>query len=184
MAELQTEFKKSFNQLGKEITEKLRMQAQLNSLSYGSGLPLPDKLIQRSGRMLRLLVGSGARSRSGSISDVTETADGVHIVWGVESPDIALHEFGGFRPVTPAMRKFYWAKYFTDPTRKQMWKQLALFKQNVRYPARRPIQWAVNATKPFIEELIKEYLAKVVKIHQQILVSGIKKATPINYYQE
>lgn len=180
MSELQTEVKKSLTQLGKEITEKLRIQAQLNSLSYSGGLPLPDKLTHRSGRMLRLLTGSGARSRSGSISDVQEKADGVHIAWGVESPDIALHEFGGIRPVTPAMRKFYWAKYFQDPTRKQMWKQLALFKQNVRYPARRPISWAANATKPFIEELIKEYLAKIVKVHQEILVGGIQKAKPLS----
>lgn len=169
------QFNEFLKSTGEEILNTLRIEAQARSFNYGGGLPVPGKLTLRSGNLLRLLMGTGARERGGSIADIVPITNGIKISWGAESPYIALHEVGGFRPITPLMRKFYWAKYFTDPARRQMWKVLALFKDTIMYPPRPVLQPAVDSSEPKIKGLVEKFLGDIIKFHKQLILAEIKK---------
>lgn len=157
------------HQVGNEVFSALRVAAQLRLVYAGEeSPPVANMLTVRSGRLLRAVMGTGANDRTSSIARIEPTIKGVNFVWGVNLPYGNLHESGGVRPITPKMRKFFWAMYYINRWGKQaMWKRLAIRgkgqKDFITFPPRPFLRPAIDDSRTMINELIKKSWGDTVK---------------------
>lgn len=155
--------------VGNDIFQSLRVAAQLNmNYSGGDTPPVAGKVTMRSGRLLRAVMGTGAREREESVARVVPTQYGVDFFWGVKLPYGALHEAGGTRVITPRMRKFYWAMYYLNRWgKKAMWKRLAITglgqKNTINYPPRPYLRPAIDNSQGMIKSAVEKQWGNLIK---------------------
>ena len=99
-----------------------------------------DRVYERQGGLKRSLVPGGR----GNTTKVTAGTNGINFEFSVNTVVASVHEHGATIPITPQMRKFFWAKY--AETSADMWRALALTKKaSITIPPR-----------PFFSKAIKE----------------------------
>lgn len=106
-----------------------------------------DKLYMGRGALRRALI----KGRTGNIVNVDYNLLNSQFEYGIDTNVIKYantHEYGDTRPITPAMRRFFWAKFFE--TGLQLFKGLALTKKTT-------ITWK---PRPFLNPALKEFEAK------------------------
>ena len=166
-------FEDSLKQAGEEIIEVIRKKA-VDNFNYGSGLPIAGRITDRSGRLLDSILGTTGES----IKDIRISGDTAQFTIGTKTPYAALQEKGGTRPVTSAMRRFFWAKYFEaskiGSPLLSMWSALR-FKNIITYPARPYLSNAVNEAVVEIPAILERYTMKYLTLTILETISEYKK---------
>lgn len=170
-------FEDSLEQAGYEILEKIGSQAASN-FSFSSGYPLPNKVTDRTGRLLDSILGLKESIREVKISGNVAT-----FTIGSKVPYAALQEVGGVRVVTDKMRRFFWAKYFEariigDPLI-NMWSALR-FRNVITYPARPFLSNAIDEVSKDIPKILDKYVIQYLKITIEQAITGTPRAVPLN----
>ena len=162
-----------------EVLSLIGVTAQTGYMSRGSGEPIPNMITIRSGRLARSVLGVGAREREG-IAEVREEGDNIIMTKGTTVPYAALHELGGIRPVTPNMRKFFWAKFYESSARDgednmsaetAKWFALTRATQLV-YPPRPYLEPAIMEIKHDITNIIRKHIKEFLNVRIVQIVGG------------
>lgn len=118
-----------------------------------------------SGRLRRSLTTRGRIADTGGASETifrVLTSGPLRIMeFGTSVEYAAIHEFGGLIRVTPRMRKFFWARWFE--TKDPFWKHMALFKDQIRMPARPYLRPALRDERERIEQEATERFLNIIQ---------------------
>jgi len=167
-------FEQSLELAGLEILNRIGRKAKFRT---GGGLPVPGIVTSRSGA-LRASIEGGVNS----IRKVTKHPNMMIFSIGSRVPYAALLEKGGVRVVSSAMRRFFWAKYFSsepgDPLHR-MWSALR-FKNIIKYLPRPYLKPAVDEVASEIPEILRRYTNAALKFEIIESITGDIKAVPLN----
>ena len=105
------EFEEELLKAADEILVLIRQQSLQNHFVSGTGRPIPLKVTSRSGQLMQAVTRATTRDDR---AKVTITPSGMQILGEIRKTEyphsLLIHE-GGTRPVTSAMRRFFWAKW-------------------------------------------------------------------------
>lgn len=167
-------FEQSLELAGLEILSRIGKKARFRT---GGGLPVPGIVTSRSGA-LRASIEGGLNS----IREVVKQPGLMTFRIGSRVPYAALLEKGGVRIVTSAMKRFFWAKYFSsgkgDPLR-SMWSALR-FKNIIKYQPRPFLKPAVDEVALEIPAILRRYTNEALKFEIIEAITGGIKAVPLN----
>lgn len=121
-----------------------------------------DKLIRRSDRLFNAMLGN---TKEG-IEEFNLRSGNYKYVFKVLVPYSRLHEKGGIITITPKMRRFFWFQYFVNknqnPELARAYKNIALFKESLKYPARAYFEPSIReAFESSVEGLVKSIKEKL-----------------------
>lgn len=185
---MKPEFTKAVEDFSNAIFDKLSISAS-QQFNVGSGAPVKGRLTVRSGALIRALMGTGSRARSGqastgnSVREMSFTPDSLTLKWGVQglggpaegrerqyslAGQMRMHEYGGTRVITEPMRRFFWKQYYLSEKSNPMWKRLALSQVHT-YPARPVMAPAIASVQPMIEQEASILFNRVMTLTYEII---------------
>lgn len=158
------------------MMERTRIRAGENIVTPGSPDarrlgPRAGRLTNRSGRLLRALVGARGRDASGRFSSgsgesrmsTQRQGDRVVTTFELLVPYAGVHEYGGTIPsysiiMTPKMRGYLWRRYYETKLPKY---KFAALKRGVTIPARKMEE------RPFVRPAIDEVAADLPMVARE-----------------
>lgn len=161
------EFQKKLQEAGIEILNKIGVDSQMKYMKNGG--TVGSKLSIRSGRLVRSVLGQGGEQ----IRDVIVNENNALFSIGTKVPYAAIHELGGVRTVTQAMRRFFWYKY--KSTGDKMWKVMS-HKGSLIFPKREYLRPAVYDNVQFIKQLLEKKVGEYLKFTITRIITGQAKA--------
>ena len=167
------EFQKRLVEAGTEILNKIGVDSQMKYMKNGG--EVGSRLSIRTGRLVRSILGQGGEQ----IRDVTIGDNQAMFSIGTKVPYAAIHELGGVRTVTQAMRRFFWWKY--KSTGDVKWKNMSRANSLTFY--QRPyLKPAVADNIQFIKQVLEKKVGEYLKFTVERIVTGEKKAADIGEY--
>ena len=168
------ELREAFLVAADEIFDKIGDTSVKNYFIQGGDRPVPLKITSRSGSLMQAVLGG-----IGGIRQVDFTNDGVVMTYGIGAPQrsyaVLLHE-GGIRPVTEAMRRYFWAKFYTTPKggeENRMWSALR-FKSQIKYEPRPFLENAINEILPLIPDILRQHTLEALRIEVKKIIAEAK----------
>ena len=161
------EFQKRLVEAGTEILNKIGVDSQMKYMKNGG--EVGSRLSIRTGRLVRSILGQGGEQ----IRDVTIGDNQAMFSIGTKVPYAALHELGGIRTVTQAMRRFFWYKYKSTGDRK--WKVMS-GKSSLYFPKREYLRPAVYDNVNFIKQVLENKVGEYLKFTITRIITGQAKA--------
>ena len=163
------EFKEELLKAADEILVLIRQQSLTNHFIFGTGRPVALKVTDRTGRLVQSVIRA---TTIGDRASITLTPNGMEIMGTInrgEYPHALLIHEGGTRPVTSAMRRFFWAKWHQTRTgtgmgsvENQMWSRLR-FSNIISY-----------APRPYLINAIMEIASQIPEVLRQHAFTGLK----------
>lgn len=169
-----SEFQKKLQEAGTEILNKIGVDSQMKYMKNGG--MVGSKISIRDGWLVRAVLGEGI----GKIRDVIVGDNEAVFSIGVRMSDdykhlggARLHELGGVRIVTQAMRRFFWWKY--KSTGDVKWKNMTRA-SSLMYPKREYLRPAVYDNVQFIKQLLEKKVGEYLKFTITRIITGQTKA--------
>lgn len=164
---LDEELKKRLLDAGIEIMNKIGVDSQMKYMQNGG--MVGSKISIRSGRLVRSVLGQGGEQIRNIIIGDSEAVFSI----GSKVPYSALHELGGVRTVTQAMRKFFWYKW--KSTGNPKWRYMTK-SNSLMFPKREYLRPAVYDNVIWIKQLLEKKVGEYLKLGITKIVTGDKKA--------
>lgn len=161
------EFQKRLQEAGIEILNKIGVDSQMKYMKNGGAVG--SKLSIRSGRLVRSVLGQGGEQ----IREITVNENNALFSIGTKVPYAALHELGGVRTVTQAMRRFFWWKY--KSTGDVKWRNMTRA-NSLMFPKREYLRPAVYDNVQFIKQLLETKVGEYLKFTITRIITGQAKA--------
>lgn len=166
--------KKVLYDAGVEILNKIGITSQMKYMKMGGDVG--SKLSIRTGSLVRAVLGTGA----GKIRDIQVTPIDATYTIGVNMDEdyknlggARLHELGGVRTVTQAMRRFFWYKWKSAGDEK--WRFMSRTNRLI-YPKREYLRPAVYDNVVFIRQLLTEKIGEYIRFTITRIIKGETKA--------
>lgn len=172
------ELRESLLKAADEIFDKIGETSVRNYFVQGGDRPVPLKVTSRSGSLMQAVLGG-----VGGIRKTEFTPNAFVMTYGIGHPQrsyaLLLHE-GGVRNVTDAMRRYFWAKWYS--TRKGteenlMWGRLR-YKNRLVYKPRPFLENAINEILPQIPEILRKHTIEALRIEVKKIIGN--QTTNIN----
>lgn len=170
------EFSEELLKAADEILELIRTESLQNHFIFGTGRPVALRPTDRTGRLVQAVVRATTR---GDRANVTLTPNGMEIMGRIstgEYPHALLIHEGGTRPVTSAMRRFFWAKWHQTRTQvgvgsveNEMWSRLR-FSNIISYAPRPYLINAVMAIASQIPEVLRQHAFNGLRIEIEKII--------------
>jgi hypothetical protein len=140
------------------LMEVLASEHMLTSSLDEGTISTAEKVHTKYGGLRRALI----KGRKGNIFESKPDILNSKFEWGIDGDVIKhamTHEYGDTRPITPKMRRFFWAMYFASGGQQEMWAGLALTKRTTITYKARPI---INpALKDFDDQEFQPMLNRI-----------------------
>jgi len=160
------EFQKKLQEAGTEILNKIGVDSQMKYMKNGG--EVGSRLTIRTGRLVRSVLGQGGEQ----IREITVGDNQAVFSIGTKVPYAALHELGGVRTVTQAMRRFFWYKWKSTGDKK--WKVMS-GKSSLYFPQREYLRPAVYDNVNFIKEVLQRKVGGYLGFTIRQIITGEKK---------
>ena len=161
------EFKKKIEEAGIEILNKIGVDSQMKHMQNGG--TVGSRISIRSGRLVRSVLGQGGEQIRYIVVGDNEAVFSI----GSKVPYAALHELGGVRTVTQAMRRFFWWKY--KSTGDVKWKNMTRG-SSLMFPKREYLRPAVYDNINFIRQLLEKKIGEYLRFTITRMITGQTKA--------
>ena len=161
------EFQKRLQEAGTEILNKIGVDSQMKYMKNGGNIG--SKISIRTGRLVRSILGQGGEQ----IRDVIVNESGAIFSIGSKVPYAALHELGGVRNVTQAMRRFF--RYMAWKTKEPKW--IAMMRSSRLVFYQRPyLKPAIADNIQFIKQVLEKKVGEYLKFTITRIITGQQKA--------
>lgn len=161
------ELKRKLNEAGVEILNKIGVDSQMKYMKNGG--QVGSTLSIRSGRLVRSVLGQGGEQ----IREITVGDNEAIFSIGSKVPYAALHELGGVRTVTQAMRRFF--RYMAWKTKEPKWSAMVR-SDSLMFPKREYLRPAVYDNVNFIRQVLDKKVGEYLKFTITRIITGHQKA--------
>lgn len=175
-----SEFEEELLKAADEILLLIRQQSLQNHFIFGTGRPVALKVTDRTGRLAQAVTRATTR---GDRANVTLSPSGMEIMGVIskgEYPHSLLIHEGGTRPVTPSMRRFFWAKWHQTRTKvgvgsveNEMWSRMR-FSNILVYEPRPYLISAVMEIASQIPEVLRQHAFNGLKVEIEKIIAGAR----------